>query len=141
MTVTKIFKSKYFLVTMCIFIVFAAWGTLVFHVEDNSDGTHFFAVNLLSFFVEIPPDSLNKKRPPEFVPWFDYSSAVYENSFNYFLNTMCIKNGVILIKNHSVLSSSFRMASLLSICMPQQTIRGRTDRLLHKPMQRRPYLP
>ena len=95
MTVTKIFKSKYFLVTMCIFIVFAAWGTLVFHVEDNSDGTHFFAVNLLSFFVEIPPDSLNKKRPPEFVPWFDYSSAVYENSFNYFLNTMCIKNGVI----------------------------------------------
>ena len=95
MTVTKIFKSKYFLVTMCIFIVFAAWGTLVFHVEDNSDGTHIFAVNLLSFFVEIPPDSLNKKRPPEFVPWFDYSSAVYENSFNYFLNTMCIKNGVI----------------------------------------------
>ena len=95
MTVTKIFKSKYFLVTMCIFIVFAAWGTLVFHVEDNSDGTHFFAVNLLSFFVEIPPDSLNKKRPPEFVPWFNYSSAVYENSFNYFLNTMCIKNGVI----------------------------------------------
>ena len=95
MTVTKIFKNKYFLVTMCIFIVFAAWGTLVFHVEDNSDGTHFFAVNLLSFFVEIPPDSLNKKRPPEFVPWFNYSSAVYENSFNYFLNTMCIKNGVI----------------------------------------------
>lgn len=94
MTVTKIFKSKYFLVTMCIFIVFAAWGTLVFHVEDNSDGTHFFAVNLLSFFVEIPPDSLNKKRPPEFVPWFNYSSAVYENSFNYFLNTMCIKSGV-----------------------------------------------
>lgn len=95
MTVTKIFKNKYFLVTMCIFIVFAAWGTLVFHVEDNSDGTHFFAVNLLSFFVEIPPDSLNKKRPPEFVPWFNYSSAVYENSFNYFLNTMCIKSGVI----------------------------------------------
>lgn len=94
MTVTKIFKNKYFLVTMCIFIVFAAWGTLVFHVEDNSDGTHFFAVNLLSFFVEIPPDSLNKKRPPEFVPWFNYSSAVYENSFNYFLNTMCIKSGV-----------------------------------------------
>ena len=94
MTVTKIFKNKYFLVTMCIFIVFAAWGTLVFHVEDNSDGTHFFAVNLLSFFVEIPPDSLNKKRPPEFVPWFNYSSAVYENSFNYFLNTMYIKNGV-----------------------------------------------
>ena len=94
MTVTKIFKSKYFLVTMCIFIVFAAWGTLVFHVEDNSDGTHFFVVNLLSFFVEIPPDSLNKKRPPEFVPWFNYSSAVYENSFNYFLNTMCIKSGV-----------------------------------------------
>ena len=95
MTVTKIFKNKYFLVTMCIFIVFAAWGTLVFHVEENSDGTHFFAVNLFSFFVEIPPDSLNKKRPPEFVPWFNYSSAVYENSFSYFLNTMCIKSGMI----------------------------------------------
>lgn len=95
MTVTKIFKNKYFLVAMCIFVVFAAWGTLVFHVEDNSDGTHFFAVNLLSFFAKIPPDSLNKKRPSEFVPWFNYSSAVYENSFNCFLNTTCIKSGMI----------------------------------------------
>ena len=95
MTVSKIFKNKYFLITMCIFIVFAAWGTLVFHAEDNTDGTHFFAVKVVSFFVEIPPDSLNKKRPPEFVPWVNYNTAVYENSFDCFLNSLGIKNGMI----------------------------------------------
>ena len=83
MTVGKLLKTKYFIFTLCIFIVFAAWSTVVLQADGDNDGTQFSAFKILSFFVEIPPDSLNQKRPPEFVPWFNYSSVIYENSFNF----------------------------------------------------------
>lgn len=93
MTVSKIFKNKYFIFTMCIFIVFAAWGTVVFHAADDTDGTHFFAVKILCFFNSKPPHSLTEKRPPEFVAWINYSSFVMQNTFEHFVNTMFIKSG------------------------------------------------
>ena len=89
MTVSKVCKSKYIIFTMCIFIVIAAWGTPVFPAADNSNGTHFCAAGFWCFF-GISPYSLAKKIPPRFVPWINYNNCIIENTFDGFVNTMCI---------------------------------------------------
>lgn len=95
MTISKIFKNKYFLYIMCIFIVFAAWGTLVFHAADDNGGTQFFAVKILEIFKTNPPHSLSEKRLPEFVAWINYNNGIYENSFDRIVNNIFIKSGII----------------------------------------------
>jgi len=86
MTTYKIFKSKYFILVMCIFIVIAAWSTLVFRAADNTGDTHLFAVHFLEFISPVPTPSLNKKNTPRFVAWIQQSEGIAENTFDYFVN-------------------------------------------------------
>lgn len=102
MTTYKIFKSKYFLYVMCIFIVIAAWGTLVFHAADNTNGTHFFAVNFIEFTVPRTAHSLSQKSTPRFVAWVQKTEYISENSFDYlvnnaFINTSCFSALVLIL--------------------------------------------
>jgi len=118
MTTYKIFKNKYFLYVMCIFIVIAAWGTLVFHAADNTDGTHFFAVNFIEFTLPRPVQSLSQKGAPRFVAWVQRSEYFTENTFDYFVNNAAVNAGYFLTII-LILGQAFKK----SFCSNKKTVR------------------
>ena len=95
MTTYKIFKNKYFLYVMCIFVVIAAWSTLVFHAADNTDGTHFFPVHFMEFTKSRPMQSLSSPRTPYFVAWVQKTEYFTENTFDYLVNNTSINASFI----------------------------------------------
>ncbi len=110
MTAYKIFKNKYFLYVMCIFVVIAAWGTLVFHAVDNALDTHFFAVHFIEFANPHPTQSLSQKSSPQFVAWVQRTDYITENTFDYFVNNTFISTscffGFLLLLGHALNSAS-----------------------------------
>ena len=87
MTTNEIFKNKYFIFVMCIFIVIAAWSTVVFRAADNTDGTHFFAVHFMEYIKPCKPHSFSEKRPLQFVAWIHHTKYTAENTFEYLINS------------------------------------------------------
>ena len=89
-----IFKNKYFIIAMCIFIVIAAWSTVVFLAADNTDGTHFFAVHFMEFIKPYKPHTISEKHTPQFVAWIQRTSYITENISEYLANNTAISSGI-----------------------------------------------